>query len=212
MYWGGGILTIMTVKKGSIKIYYDGACPMCVAFKEQSEKNTDPSEILFLDIHSKDVPNFLDKKELLSEIYAVDQNNTVLRGSDAIFATLSKNKKLYWLSYIGKLPLIKQCARPTYRLIAARRHFIFGKNSRIFWVRIVTIVGLLIWLLFSLSAWLREPMSSTVIPFENTVSTILFLALIPTLLWSLVRPRPHIALLLSSIILGVLVLLNYNWK
>lgn len=204
----------MPKKSEKLTIYYDGTCPMCTAFKSQSEKNTNREEIEFLDVHSATIPNFLSKEELLIEMKVVDSYGNIISGSDSIFAVLRKHKWLFWLGYLGSLPIIKQCARPIYRAISAQRYFIFGSSSRIFWIRIVTIIGLLIGLLLSLPLWVGDriiplvPVVDLAVP--ESISIVLFLLLLGNLLWALISSRPQLSLLLAFLLLGLLVLLDQN--
>lgn len=204
----------MKKKIKNLTVYYDGTCPMCTAFKSQSDKNTDQHEIRFLDVHTDPIPNFLSKEDILSEIRVVDSDGNVSKGSDSIFAVLRRHRWLFWLGYLGSLPIIKQCARPIYRLISAQRYFIFGPLSKIFWIRTVTIISLLAGLIISLPLWIGDRIIPLVpvfnLPAPEIISGTLFLLLIPILIWAWISPRPKTQLLLTPTILGLLVLFDQN--
>lgn len=182
----------MKHKHESLTVYYDGTCPMCTTFKEQSEKHTDQDVVQFVDVHTGTIPESLQTEDLLSEMRIVDDSGRVLKGSDSIFAVLEKTTQWSWLGKIGNLPIIKQCARPVYRLIAAQRHFIFGPLSRLFWIRTLVILGLLTGMLISLPLWVGDriiPLVPVVtLPAPETLSIALFIILIPVLLWALLSP------------------------
>lgn len=118
----------MATESGKITVYYDGNCPMCTAFKEQSETNT--KGVAFLDAHTTDAPESFSKADMLAQMRLINAEGRVASGSDAVFIVLKKHRWLFWLGYLGLLPGIRQLARPVYRVVAKYRYWLFGEQRQ----------------------------------------------------------------------------------
>jgi hypothetical protein len=101
------------------------------------------------------------------------------------------------LANIGRLPVIKRLLSSGYKLIATNRHFLFGQASRIFWLKIVIVGGLISGLLLSTKLWTSErlfPRAPILNNFPTPpphLETILFLFLMWCLAATLISPRPQ---------------------
>ncbi len=144
----------MNKKESSIiHIYYDGNCPMCNVFAETVSKH-DRDQVLLdanKEIGEKPAPT----KELLKEIYLVETNGTIRTGADAILTSLARIYPILKpLSYLVRLPILSWIVKYIYLFISKRRIlWLGGDTARLYWLFLVTNIGLLAGIILSWPAW-----------------------------------------------------------
>jgi predicted DCC family thiol-disulfide oxidoreductase YuxK len=150
-----------------INIYYDNTCPMCTAFADNISKKD--SDQILNKVSSSEKTTSIPKDDLLNEIHLIEQDGTIRKGADAILTSLAK---IYpWLKplmYAVRLPVLSWIASQCYFFIARRRKLWYGGDSaRLYWLFLVTIIGMLAGILVSLPAWLDIRSYPTVGIFEQ---------------------------------------------
>ena len=134
-------------------IYYDGNCPMCNVFADTVSKN-DQNQILIDVNKKKPLGANLKTENLLKEIHLFDRG-TVRTGPDAVLTSLAQIYPILKpLVFLVRLPLINWLARQIYFFISERRLLFFGgETARLYWLFLITNIGLLIGILISWPAW-----------------------------------------------------------
>ncbi|MBP9836397.1 MAG: DUF393 domain-containing protein [Candidatus Pacebacteria bacterium] len=175
----------MSDEKGEKRIiYYDGNCPMCNVFADTVSKN-DKSQIL-VDAN-KENKTSISKENLLKEIHLFD-GKTLRTGPDAIFTSLAQIYPILKpVAFAVRLPLVGWLAGQVYFFISKRRLLFFGGDTaRLYWLFLITNIGLLTGILLSWPAWQNEriyPLSPIISgldwlnPFTLIFATILTLSL-----------------------------------
>ena len=96
-----------------------------------------------------------------------------------------------------------------YKFIAANRHFIFGPASRVFWLKIVVVGGLIASLLLSIKLWTsgrffpRAPIFDNFSTLPPSVETILFVFLIGLLAAILISSKPKKLIFFALVVAGI---------
>ncbi|MEK7588855.1 MAG: DCC1-like thiol-disulfide oxidoreductase family protein [Patescibacteria group bacterium] len=196
------------------EIYYDGDCPMCKVIIEQVQTTKEGDESFNTnDFNHSILPLNITKEEVEKEIHVIDEKGVVFKNIDALIQILAVYPKYDFLVKIIKLPVIKQMFQIGYKFIALNRRFIFGEAKRIFWLKIVVILGLLSGLALSLKLWVGDRFFSKV-PFfggvdflTDGIQIFLFTGLILSLFAVLIFPKPKRSLVISLCFL-VLFLVN----
>lgn len=209
----GARIESMSDEKGEKKIiYYDGNCPMCNVFANTVNKG-DKNQIL-VDAN-KENKTSLSKESLLKEIHLFD-GKTLRTGPDAIFTSLAQIYPILKLvALANRLPVINFATRQVYFFISKRRLLFFGGDtSRLYWLFLITNIGLLAGILLSWPVWQSErtyPLSPIISgldwfsPFTLILTSILTLSLFISI-WQ----KQHFGLfaLISLVSLIPLVLLD----
>jgi predicted DCC family thiol-disulfide oxidoreductase YuxK len=196
-----------------IHIYYDKNCPMCSAFADKV--STSDSEQILIDANTAtDSP--YKKENLLNEIHLINSDGKLHVGADAILTSLAR---IYpWLTPLAKivrLPVFNWFATKAYYFISNRRTLLFGaRKSRVYWLYIISNLGLLLGILLSLPLW-GSSRTYPLIPIFNgihlssTPTTILAIALITSLFVSIfLKQKFRLFSLISSILLISLVFVD----
>ncbi len=134
-------------------ILYDGDCPMCKVVIDKIDNSSQKGKFDLKDITKEQLPENLTKEQVMKEIHVIDSEGKVFKNSEAILKILEEYPKWRFLSKIGGLPIIKQLLPIGYKFFAANRHFIFGGASRIFYLKIILVLGLISGLLLSAKLW-----------------------------------------------------------
>ncbi len=193
------------------KLYFDGTCPMCTAFAAHVEKHSAPPTLIDATrIENPPAPI----TAMLDEIHLYEADGNLRTGADAVFTTLARSYS--WLIPVRdlfRLPGLRNIARFCYRFIARRRKLWFGSEaSRLYWVYLITNIGLLLGVLLSWPLWGSErtyplvPVSSILEPM-TAYSGLLACALLVSLFTSLITITRHsLTACISTILLTLLVL------
>lgn len=118
----------------SIKILYDGACPLCSAEMQFLKRRDKKNKILLQDISKLDLQaSHLGKsiEELNRFIHAELPNGKIIRGMD-VFREAYSAVGLGYLLWPTKLPIIKQLADLGYFIFARYRikiSALFGRRA-----------------------------------------------------------------------------------
>src|SRR3989344_4806837 len=190
-------------------IYYDGSCPMCTVIIGKVDDSLQKGKFNPKDITKESLPQNFTKEQVEKEIHVVDSDGKVYKNAEAILKILEEYPRWKFLAKIGRLPVIKQLLPIGYKFIAANRHFIFGPASRIFWLKIVIVVGLIAGLLLSVKLWTNErffPLAPVLDNFPAvppSVETILFIILLGLLAAIFVFPKPQ-KLIFSALVIATI--------
>jgi len=174
-------------------VYYDGECSMCSNIMNKIRTNQpDTQKLSYKNIHKDALPDKITKKEAFSEIHVVDSEGAVHKNIDALLLIAQQTNNWRLLTKIARLPFIKPILKILYSFVANHRHFLFGENRRIFFIKISTLFGLLSGLLISHPLWLpwhslpRAPIIGHGNPvFLTFLEPILFLSLLGLIIYSL---------------------------
>ena len=141
-------------KKSQKTIVYDGLCTMCKGLTSTVARSEQNQRFRTVDYTSEHLPSSVSREQAKKEIHVVTADGTVYRNAAAVFAILEEYPKLAWLARIGRLPGIRTIASWLYRLIAARRHLLWGDIGRLFWLKLVIAAGLTAGIVASWPLWL----------------------------------------------------------
>jgi len=178
-------------------IYYDGSCPMCVVIIDKVDGSLQKEKFNPKDITKELFPRNFTKKQAEEEIHLIDSDGKVYKNAEAILKIIEEYPRWKFLAKIGRLPIIKQLLPIGYKLVAVNRHFIFGPASRIFWLKIVVVGGLIAGLLLSFKLWTEErffphtPVLDNFPAIPPSVETILFIILLGLLVAIFILPKPQ---------------------
>ncbi|MEJ0002248.1 MAG: DCC1-like thiol-disulfide oxidoreductase family protein [bacterium] len=178
-------------------IYYDGTCPMCTVLMDKIGSSKAGESFDMKDATSEPLPRAISKEAVERGIHVVDADGTVHKNSQAILSIMAEYPRWKFLARIGKLPVIRQALEAGYRLISLHRHFLFGRASRIFWLKVVVAAGLCAGLISSFRLWAGARSFPLVPAFRflpalpPAAATILFGLLLALLLAVIFVPRPR---------------------
>ena len=107
-----------------VKVYYNSACPVCDAgIKDQRERMESckaQAEWIDIDQHPEALEELGVRQETVRErLYVVDEDGKTQIGADAFAVLWAKTPQQKSLSWLIRLPLIKQLARLFYNGFAA---------------------------------------------------------------------------------------------
>lgn len=115
----------------SLKLLYDGECPICKREICILQKKGSQTKIEFVDISSKMFSAFennnIDYNTAMSQIHAIDGRGNLLVGIPA-FATVYARCQLLVTSTLLRIPFIKTILKPLYILFAKNRLWITGRQ------------------------------------------------------------------------------------
>ena len=123
--WYKKIGEILTAKSPSLTVFYDEQCPLCC----RTILSLNHIDIFYcIDFkgaqsHASKYPilSNIDEVTLLTDLYALDKNNTLHSGVDTYAQILIKMRYLAFIGYLLKTPGIHQIACRIYRNIADSR-------------------------------------------------------------------------------------------
>lgn len=121
--------------KNSLKLLYDGECPICKREICILQKKESQTKIKFIDISSKEYSPFehnnIDYNTAMSQIHAIDGKGNLLVGISA-FAAVYASCQLLVTSTLLRIPFIKRTLKPLYTLFAKKRLWLTGRmNTKI---------------------------------------------------------------------------------
>ncbi len=185
------------MNKPRIHIYYDGECKMCTAFANTVSSNDNQATLV--DAQTATLTS-LKKEDLLYTIHLVEGDGKVRTGPDAVLTAFSR---IYsWLTPLAqlfRLPVFNWFASFVYFYISARRKYLFGgDSSRLFWLFLITNIGLLAGVILSLPLW-------------ESIRSYPTIAVLPS--FSFLQPYTSLltAFLLASLTLGILLTKQFRW-
>lgn len=116
----------MSLERGKITVYYDGACPSCVKDRHNYErlagKNGDA--VVWVDITGKDDELRvcgIDPRKALTELHVKDENQEIRSELDAYIVLMSKVLVLRPLAWFIGLPVIRPLLSHIYHRQVNRR-------------------------------------------------------------------------------------------
>lgn len=190
-------------------IYYDGSCPMCTIIINKVDNSSQKGKFKPKDITRELLPQNFTKEQVEKEIHVIDSEGRIYKNAEAILKILEEYPRWKFLAIIGRLPIIKQLLPIGYKFIAANRYFIFGQASRIFWLKIVVIGGLIAGLLLSVKLWTDgrffplAPILDDFLIVSPPVETILFIILLGLLAAIFIFPKPK-KLIFSALVVAAI--------
>ncbi|MDP3792161.1 MAG: DCC1-like thiol-disulfide oxidoreductase family protein [bacterium] len=200
-------------------IYYDGSCPMCTVIIGKVDDSLQKGKFNPKDITKESLPQNLTKSEVEKEIHLIDSDGKVYKNAEAILKILEEYPRWKFLAKIGRLPVIKQLLPLGYKFIAVNRHFIFGPASRIFWLKIVLVSGLIAGLLLSVKLWTDgrifplTPVLDNFPAIPPSIETILFVLLIGLLAAILIFSKPQKFIFTALVIVAIFALFDQmRWQ
>lgn len=136
--------------KGKSVVYYDGSCPMCVAFVSTVDESSKKDNFVLKDITKETVlPEGLTREAVWKEMHVV-VDGKVYKNASSILKILEEYPLWRPLVWIGRLPIIRSSLPIGYNFIARHRHAIFRPGSRMYRFKIlvvtVVLIGVLTWL------------------------------------------------------------------
>ncbi len=177
-------------------VYYDGSCPMCTAFVGATAAK---DETLFAlhDVIIDSLPADFTREAVLKEMHVVGADGTVYTNAEAILQILDTVQ--YWrrITWIGRLPVVRNVLPVGYGIVARNRHFIFGPASRLFWVKNVALLGLLSSMALSFPLWVQTDSIAAVPVFGRLpilsplIEWGMYIGVFCLALVSLISPRPQ---------------------
>lgn len=118
--------------KNSLKLLYDGECPICKREICILQKKESQTKIKFIDISSKEFTPFennnIDYNTAMSQIHAIDGKGNLLVGIPA-FATVYARCQFLVASTLLRIPFIKRVLKPLYALFAKKRLWMTGRMN-----------------------------------------------------------------------------------
>lgn len=186
---------------------------MCTAFVGATVA-TDDASFRLQDVTVDTLPAVFTKEAVLREMHVVDGDGVVYTNAEAILQILDTVP--YWrrITWIGRLPVVRSVLSVGYGIVARNRHFIFGPASRLFWMKNVTLVGLLASMLLSFPLWVQTDSIAAVPVLGNLpllpplFEWVMYLGVFGLALVSLLSPKPQRYLYGILGILGVFVLFD----
>ena len=108
-----------------IKVFYDGACPRCIADRRWYESLPHAAEgVEWVDITGRDAELRalgIDPYLALTELHVQDENGRIHRELDAYILLLSRLARLAPLAWLIGLPLVRPLVSTVYRRWVLRR-------------------------------------------------------------------------------------------
>ena len=112
-------------------------------------------------------------------------------------------------------PVVKNLLPFGYNAIARNRHFIFGSCSRLWWLKTVTVLGLVAGLLLSIPLWIRTgifptvPISSALPLLSSSIEALFFIVVLGLSFASLLSAKPQKYLWGASGIIIIFILFDF---
>ncbi|MGH8355321.1 MAG: thiol-disulfide oxidoreductase DCC family protein [Pseudomonas sp.] len=109
-----------------LKVYYDGACPRCIADRRryQALRTTGDDSVEWLDITGRDEELRrvgIDPYQALTELHVQDEQGRIHRELDAYILLLARTRRLKPLAWLLALPGLRPLLSWTYRHWVLRR-------------------------------------------------------------------------------------------
>lgn len=108
-----------------LKVFYDGACPRCIADRRHYESLPGGAEgVEWVDITGRDAELRalgIDPYQALTELHVKDESGRIHRELDAYILLLSRVPRLAPLAWLIGLPLLKPILSRLYRHWVLRR-------------------------------------------------------------------------------------------
>jgi predicted DCC family thiol-disulfide oxidoreductase YuxK len=108
------------------------------------------------DITKQPVPSTFTRQEVEREMHVVGADGKIYKNAEAILKLLQPYPAWKFVVTVGRLPGIKQILPVGYNFVAANRRFVFGRASRVYWLKIIVSIGFLLGLLLSPKLWVSS--------------------------------------------------------
>lgn len=112
-----------------LKVFYDGACPLCSREIAWLQKRTHPDHVLYEDIERDDFtgPEYgISREQALAQIHGVSDKSEILTGMN-LFRALYREAGLGWLLIPTGWPLMRPLFDWLYQLFARNRLRLTGR-------------------------------------------------------------------------------------
>jgi predicted DCC family thiol-disulfide oxidoreductase YuxK len=194
-------------------LYYDGSCPMCTAFANSVESKQ-PNTTLVDATIDDDLP--ASREAIMNEMYLIEEDGNVRTGPDAVLTSFMKTyPRLSFFVTLMRLEPFNWLSRRVYFFIASRRKLWFGgTKARLYWLYLISLIGLLSGILMTLPLWSSERLYplSPVFPQINLIAPLtgfLVISLIGLIAYSIfATKRFGLLSFIITIPLSLLVLLD----
>ena len=126
---------VMKSPRYPLKIFYDGACPLCSREVKHYHRQDRDGRLLLVDISSPEFdpqPYGILLEAFMYELHAIDQEGVVYRGVDAFRAIWQAFPDLTTYRVMGSvlaLPVVNSVARLGYRAFARLRPYLPGRRD-----------------------------------------------------------------------------------
>jgi predicted DCC family thiol-disulfide oxidoreductase YuxK len=197
-------------------IFFDNSCPMCTVITEKISASGQSDKFELRPIVGGSLPSGVSSAAAEKEIHVVDADGKIYKGSEAMLKIAEEYPGGGFWAKAGNLPGIKQILAMGYALIAANRHFIFGRHSRIFYLKIVVACAFIAGFLLSMKLWLSSrfypltPVLSLLPKIPFPADYVYFFVLLLLLVAIILLPKPRIAIGAFSVLLVGLFLLDQS--
>lgn len=142
----------MEQEKG--KVLFDGDCKMCNAFSNTIGKTASGHTLRQFDIQKETFEGFK-KEDLVREIHYIENDGTVHRNIDAVLKIAEETyPELKKLIKLGWLPGVHYLLRLGYKFVAHNRYVAFGETARLFWIKIILLLGTAVSILITYPLWI----------------------------------------------------------
>ena len=118
----------MESQQKKVTIYYDGLCNLCSGAINTIAESTQKERFTVFDVTNGPLPPNVSREEALRNMYAVDTEGRLYKGADAVLKILEEYPNSRWISYIGRMPVVRQLAALLYWFIARNRYWMFGRK------------------------------------------------------------------------------------
>jgi len=185
---------------------------MCQAFQSSVTSSKQSAKFTFVDVNTGSLPADISKESALQEMHVVDDHGAVFKSANSVLAVLDEYQSLRWLAVIGRSPFINSILMIGYRWTAKNRYFLFGSAARLWWLKLLVVVGFLSAIVISLPLWWGErffpkiPIFDSVAPVVASMEGVLLIGLVATLIASVISYEPRRYLIVSVVIIGIFIL------
>jgi predicted DCC family thiol-disulfide oxidoreductase YuxK len=191
---------------------------MCVSLMGRIKRSSRCEEFGLRDMHAEKRMPF--KREAVQkEIHVVDRDGRVYTGAQGLLKIAGQYRGLAFVEKIGAFPVVRPLMAIGYRFVAANRRFLFGPASRIYWLKVIVVIGFCLGLAMSPHLWIG-PRSFPVAPMfdalpraTHLVDYAMFVALFLLAVAMLVWPRPQGGIAAFLVIIVIFCLLDQTrWQ
>ncbi len=178
-------------------ILYDGDCTVCQIVIKKVDNSSSGKQFTKQDIHSGKLPTRVVREQAEKEMHVIGPDGKIYIGADAILQIIDEYPRWRWLATLGRMPGVIQLLRIVYRFVSANRHFLLGEDSRIYWLKVVLVLGMASGLLLSPSLWTGQrfyptaPVLSFLPTIPATLGQVALGAMLALLLGVLLSARPQ---------------------
>jgi len=111
---------------GQTKVYYDGACPLCVAEISHYKSKTDAASVGFVDVSKADadLPDGLDAQQAMARFHVQTPDGALRSGAAGFAALWTQVPGWRWLAKLARVPGVTPLMELAYRMFLRLRPLI----------------------------------------------------------------------------------------